>query len=155
MDGTDRDVVHAGGRVDLLGGVRGAADQPVVAHDRSRLIDRQVVLAEMHAVGAGGDRQVGTVVEHEERAGLVAARAERAGGAQDLVLRRVLLAQLHDVHAAGQRRRQQVIRVAAAGPRAAHEVQARPREPRASLVAGGDAHDRSVAVAGPSAGRSW
>ena len=56
VDGTDRDVVHAGGRVDLLGGVRGAADQPVVAHDRSRLVDRQVVLAEMHAVGAGGDR---------------------------------------------------------------------------------------------------
>ena len=75
--------------------------------------DRHVVLADVHAVGAGGERQVGPVVEPEERAVCVARRAEPLGGGQQLGVGRGRIAQLHHVHAALERGAQQVGGVAA------------------------------------------
>ena len=49
----------------------------------------------------------------------------------------VLLAQLHHVHAAGDRGGQEVREVAVAGHAVAHEVQARGRQARTALLAGG------------------
>ena len=79
----------------------------VVADDLAGPGDRQVVLAEVQHVGAGGERDVGAVVDGEQRAvpgagvgehlerGELVARLERAVGA--------LVAQLDDVDPAGQR----------------------------------------------------
>ena len=80
----------------------------------------------MHAVGAGRDREVGPVVQDEERAVLVAQRAEGRGGGEDLVVGRVLLAQLEHVHAARERLAQHVL----AGARIGDEIEARLGESR-------------------------
>jgi hypothetical protein len=98
----DADVVDSGRGVDLRRAVRREADDPVGADERSRLGDRRVALADVDAVGAGGDREVRAVVEDEQRSMLVARRAEPLGRAQDLVVARVLRAELHDVDAAAQ-----------------------------------------------------
>ena len=84
---------------------RGPIEQ--VGADESRAPrDRHVVLADVHAVGAAGEREVGPVVHDEQRAVLVAQRrAAHAPARTSSSSRRVLVAQLHDVHAAAQRRR--------------------------------------------------
>ena len=86
-----------------------------------------VVLADVHAVRGARDRQLGPVVDDEQRVVGVAQAPEDAPGAHDLALVAVLLAQLHDVDARLQRRAQQLLRLAAARPRLADQV-----EPRAA-----------------------
>ena len=75
----------------------------VAAHDRAHLADRHVVLADVHAVGAAGERQLGPVVHDEQRAVRRAQRAQRAAGARRSRRRSLLVAQLHHVDAAAQR----------------------------------------------------
>ena len=91
--------------VDLLGRVRREPDERVGPDELARrLRDRRVVLADVHAVGAGGRDEVGAVVEDEQRAGGVAALRGRHGGrGEQLVVGGVLVAQLDDVDAAAQR----------------------------------------------------
>ena len=79
VDGADGEVVDALGRVGLRLGVRRQPDDPVVADERARLGDRRVVLADVHAVGAGPRDEVGAVVEDEQRARLVAQLARDLG----------------------------------------------------------------------------
>ena len=90
-------------RVELLGRVGRQPDQQVGAELLARLGHGHVVLAEVHAVGAGRAREVGPVVEPEQRAVLVAERAEAGRRTQDLLVGRVLVAQLDHVDPAAQR----------------------------------------------------
>ena len=90
-------------RVELLGRVGRQPDQQVGAELLARLGHGHVVLAEVHAVGACRAREVGPVVQPEQRAVLVAERAEAGRRAQDLLVGRVLVAQLDHVDPAAQR----------------------------------------------------
>ena len=98
----DGDVVGAAApaRLGLLHRVRREPDDRVVADELARAGDGHVVLADVHAVGAAGGREVGAVVEHEQRAGGVAALARALGRGQQLVVGGVLVAQLEEVGAA-------------------------------------------------------
>ena len=62
--------------------------------------DRDVVLADVDAVGVAGRRQARVVVDDEEGAVGVAEAAEGRAGALDRAAVELLLAQLHDVDAA-------------------------------------------------------
>src|SRR5579872_4876203 len=70
VDGPDTDVVHRQrlGGVDLFLRVGGQADDQIRADQLSHGVDRQIVLSEVDAVGTGGKRDVGPVVDDEERA---------------------------------------------------------------------------------------
>ena len=77
----------------------------VVADDRAGSRDGAVVLADVNAVGAGLQRQVGAVVEDEQRSSGRAELARDRCVGQQLCRLRALVAQLEDVDAAAQRRR--------------------------------------------------
>ncbi len=100
MHRTDPDVVDrkARGGIDLSRAVGGEPDQPARAHDRTSLVDRHVVLADVHAVGAGGRDQVRAVVEDEQRLVLCGCAGKPPGGGDDRNVAGVLHAQLNDVH---------------------------------------------------------
>src|SRR5512133_2811707 len=122
VDGADGDVVRAAATagLGLLHRVRREPDERVLADELARAVDRHVVLADVHAVRAAGGREVGAVVEQEERAGGLAQRARGRGGVQQLVVGGVLVAQLEEVDAAGQRALEGALHPAAVGD----EVQA-------------------------------
>src|SRR5947209_10074847 len=82
----DSDVVDAEGSsgIDLLGGAGGEADDPAWADDRAGFVDRDVLLAAVHPVGAGRANQVGPVVEHEQRAMRRRGAGEPLPGGDDL-----------------------------------------------------------------------
>jgi hypothetical protein len=98
--------------------VRRAPDDHLVADDLACPRHRQVVLAEVQHVRAGGERDVGAVVHGEQRAvpgaglgqhlerGQLVARLERAVG--------TLVAELDDVDATGERGVGELREVAAA-----------------------------------------
>ena len=88
----------------------------------------------MAAVGAGGRDEVGTVVEDQQRTGVVAQAARDRGRGEQLVVARRLVAQLHDVDAAGERRDEHVGELAAARQQVAYEVQARVPQAGAAVV---------------------
>ena len=125
MDRADADVVGHRARVDLLGAVGGQADERVGPGDCARLGDRAVVLADVHAVGAGRGDEVGPIVEDEQRASDLAPLARDGGSGEDLLVGRVLAAQLEDVDAAAQRGREHGLQRAPAGRGVADQVQAR------------------------------
>ena len=110
------------------------ADERALAGPRARGRGRHVVLADVAAVGAGPRREVGAVVDDEQRAGVVAQPPGDGGAGQQLVGARRLVAQLHDVDAAGERRGEHVGECAPAGRQVADEVQAGRLQARAALV---------------------
>ena len=65
--------------------------------------DRDVVLADVHAVGVRGHDQVRPIVEDEQPSVLGAQVRKAARGRQHLLIGTVLHPQLHDPHAAAQR----------------------------------------------------
>ncbi len=102
-----------------------ATDDPVGADDGPCGVDRPVLLADVDAVGAGSDREVRAVVEHEQRAGRVAQRARLRRSGEQLVVAGRLVAQLEDVDAAAQRGLEHLGQRPAARSPVADEVQAR------------------------------
>jgi hypothetical protein len=102
------------------------SDERIGADDRTRRIDRLVVLAHVHAVGLARGREVRAVVDQEERPALVAQALQLAAGTDDLVVGRVLHPQLHDVDAA-------VERGGHDGRVVGHEVEPGGGEPRPPL----------------------
>ena len=81
--------------------MRRAAEQQPLARRGWNPGGRQILLAEMGAVGAGGERQIEAVVHEEERAGARRERADLRGPGEQLAVERVLGAQLHDRGAGG------------------------------------------------------
>ena len=102
VHGADADVVGAAGGVHLGGGMGREPDEPVLADQRPGRRHRRVVPAHMDPVRPDLGRQVGTIVEEEQRAVLGAAASEGLGGAQDRLVGRRFHPQLHDVDAAAQ-----------------------------------------------------
>ena len=145
----DAELIGTGGDagLELRGQVRGQADQHVVAHPLAHARNRLVVLAHMHAVGAGRQRQVGPVVDPQQGVVPVAGLAPARGDLQQGIVAQVGVAQLKHVHAPGQR----CVEHPVADRGVAHQVQPRPRQPRAALVAGlrEDTVDRFVAALTP------
>ena len=90
-----------------------------------------VVLAHVHAVGAGRQRQVGPVVDPQQRAVAVARGAPARGHRQQRVVGQRLVAQLEHVHTA----RQRGVQGGVADAGVADQVQPRPRQPRAPVLA--------------------
>ncbi len=113
----DADVVDERGvdGVDLRLGVGRQADQHVRADDLPDLLDRQVFLADVHAVGAGLGGHRGTVVDDEQRADALAQRARGVGHGGQLVVGQALLAELDDVRPARHRGAQEVREAARVG----------------------------------------
>jgi hypothetical protein len=62
---------------------------------------REIVLAEVRAVGAGGQRQIEPVVDQKKRVGARGERADLRGPGEQLAVGRLLGAQLDDGCAAG------------------------------------------------------
>ena len=109
-------------------------DWPMIAcvpEHRPRVLDRGVVLADVDPVGVAGARQVGVVVDDEERRVVVGEATEGDAGAFDLRPPELLLAQLDDVDAAAERGAQQRFGIDAVGARVADEVEARGAQPLA------------------------
>ncbi|CAM5477504.1 hypothetical protein SPURM210S_01116 [Streptomyces purpurascens] len=99
------EVVHAvlcGGRGGLGLGVRGPADQDVVAEDRAGCRHREVALAEVQHVGAGGVGDVRPVVDREQLAVPSTGVGEDGQPLQLLARLHALVPQLHDVDPTGQ-----------------------------------------------------
>ncbi len=85
-------------------------DQQARADLLANLGDRQVVLTDVHAVGTRLEREVGPVVQPEQRTVLVAEGAEARGGAQDLFVRGVLRPQLQHVDPSAEGRPDELVR---------------------------------------------
>ncbi len=81
--------------LNVFEGVSRAADYSVVAEQPTRLVNRHVVLAEMHAVGSAALHKLRMVVENEHRFVLSAQLANLFGSSHELLLRGVLHAQLN------------------------------------------------------------
>ena len=107
---------------------RGPAEDRLLAADPAGPRDRQVVLTQVQHVRAGGQRDVGPVVDREQ--GVVAGAGVREHlqcGELGLRLERTvaaLVAQLHDVHAAGQRGVEELGEVPALGAGVGAQVEA-------------------------------
>ncbi len=116
-DGAHAEVVGIG-RVDIARRVRREADgQAEPAHCRRR----QVVLADVHEVGADELREVGTIVDDERNVVTPRHLTGDLEGRQQLTVGCALVANLHDVDAAANRGLQQVGKVRS---QTGHEVQA-------------------------------
>ncbi len=135
--------------VDLLRGVGRQADQHIRADQLANLVNRHVVLPDVHAVGPRlhGDRR--SVVDDEEGPQPLAKRASGVGHRDEPVVAQVLLAQLYDLNAPGHCCSQEVRKLAPVGTRLigvrlgrpighrpAHEVQPRGAKSRPPLGAG-------------------
>ena len=115
--------------------MRGEPDQHVGAEQLAHLGDGHVVLADVHAVGAGLARDERPVVDDQERAEALAQRVRGVGDGGQLFVAELLVAQLHDLHAAGDRGVQHVGQRAPAGVGVADEVEPRGGQPLAALGA--------------------
>jgi hypothetical protein len=95
--GSVRDVVGALGEgvCQLRGIVRGDADAELWG-DAAHLGDGKIVLADVHAVAAGEQREVEAIVGEEQRAGLPAERRERGEQREGVAGRRLLGAELQE-----------------------------------------------------------
>ena len=71
--------------------------------DPPRLSRRQVVLPEMHAVSADGQRDVKTVIDDQERPGGIGERLDLSREARHVPSRQPLLAKLDKTNPAAQR----------------------------------------------------
>ena len=112
----------------------GPADQRVRPDDLAGHVQRQVVLAQVQHVGAGGAGDVGAVVDREQgavpagRVGEDLARRQLVAGlerAEPLLTGRPLVAQLDDVHPAGQGGVGEFGQVAALATRVGAQIQPR------------------------------
>jgi hypothetical protein len=95
--GPEGEVVDAAcgnGGVDLAEGVRRDADDRTGAEERACRGGREIVLTEMHAVGANQRGDIGAVVDDQARTGAVGALLHRTGEVDQRARRRVLGAQL-------------------------------------------------------------
>ena len=103
-NGADAEVAGAGEyrRVELGAVVGRDADQQVGADDPAGVAHRDVVLAQVYAVGTGQPRQVGAVVEDEASLRLGGQDPDLAGTRKQFAVGKVLLAQFDDISAAGQ-----------------------------------------------------
>ncbi len=86
----------------------GEPDQHLRADDLANLLRRQVVLAEMDAVGAGLDGGPRSVVDDQHRSDPLAQGPRRVGDGRQLFVSKTLLAQLNDRDAPRHGRAQQV-----------------------------------------------
>ena len=91
----------------------------------------------MDAVGAAPLDEIGPVVEHEERAMLLADLPERHSCRNQRSVVELLVAQLDDVDSAAERRVEQRARIVAVRARLEHEIEAGARE---TLMAGWTVH---------------
>lgn len=64
----------------------GQAHQAIGPHDCARLGHRHVVLAHVHSVGIRLDRQIGPIVEDEQRVVLLARSGETPSRGDDVLL---------------------------------------------------------------------
>ena len=105
-DGPESEVIRAGGEpgVYLGVGVRGEPDDRVLSDHLSRGPDRQVFLADMHAVGARGASYVRAVVDEEEGVALPAHGDGFLCNGQQVANGQNLQAELDDARAAAEER---------------------------------------------------
>ena len=109
-DGAVVDVGIRGGGGEVCRRVGRAPDDRLGSEKRPRLDRREVVLAQVDAVGAAGRDELGAVVEDEQRARGVGRLAERARGLDESGVVERLVTELDDVDATAQRRGQPVAR---------------------------------------------
>ncbi len=124
--GARAEVVHAlldGGRGGLGLGVRRAADEDLLAENRTGGGNGKVALTEVQDVGADGVGHVGTVVDREELAVPGAGVGEDFQVVQLLGRLHALVAQLHDVDATGQHGVQELREVALLLTRVGAEIE--------------------------------
>lgn len=112
------EVVHSDRRLDLLGTVRGQADQAILAHHPPGHRYAHIILADVHPVGFHGGDQVRPVIEDQKRPVLGADLTEAPADVHELGVPGVLHAELDQVHAGAQHRVQEGVR-----PRVADQVQ--------------------------------
>ena len=110
----------------VLRRVAGQPDDGVGAEDPSRHRRREVVLAEVDAVGARREGHVRPVVHDEQRAVPIGGIPEHRGVAEQVAGLGVLVAELHDVDAGRKNRVEEVGKVR---PSARDDVQTRCSEP--------------------------
>src|SRR5271157_4160109 len=103
-DGADTEVAGAGEnrRVELGAVVGRDTDQQVGADDPAGVANREVVLADVDAVGSGQPRQVGAVIEDEAGLRSGGQDPDLASAREQLAVGKVFLAKLDDIGAAGQ-----------------------------------------------------
>src|SRR5206468_4915954 len=94
--------------------------------------DRQVVLAEVYAVGLGGARDVGTVVHQEESAGRARERTDRQRRGEELARARPRPAELQDARPAPEQRGGERRRIAARVERVDDRVERRETHRRSA-----------------------
>lgn len=101
-DGTDAEVVSAPGSRghDLLIGLRGESYEQIRTGDASRILEGQVVDAEVDAGGAGGKRDIDAVVDDEWNAAFVAYCLEGTSEFEDVAIGAGLRPELDHRHAA-------------------------------------------------------
>ena len=121
----------------------GEADDGIGAGQAAGLGNRDVVLADVDAVGLARCDEVGTVVDQEERAMAIGRGAKVGCGAEQALVARILVAQLDQVDAAGQGRFQQPLEGGGLVPVLANEV-----EPGALELVGGARHCPASVVNG-------
>ena len=103
-EAAEGDVVGAGlGGLDreMAAVIAGDADDAVGAEEPARLGIGRVLLADMDAVAAGGEREVGPVVHDEGDVARLRDRPQHVGGAADRVVVDILEAKLHAGDVAG------------------------------------------------------
>ncbi len=123
--------------------MRGPPDQRVRRDDVARHRQRQVVLAQVQHVDAGGAGDVGAVV-HGYQGAMPACRVgedlqrrqlvPRFQGTQLLLTRRALVAKLNDVHPAGQRGVGELGQIATIAARVGTQIQPCARQPGNRLM---------------------
>ena len=87
------------GAGELIGRVRRQPDQHVLAHESADERWRQVALPHVDAIGAAGERNVGAVVDEEQRLVSFGRLAKRLSAAQQVPGLGILLPQLDHVRA--------------------------------------------------------
>ena len=113
----------------------GDADDAPQSEHAPRLVIGCVLLPDVDAVAAGGERQVGPVVHHEQRIVLVAQRAQPPARRHDLLVGPLLLAKLDEIHPAAQGGLHHRVRGTAVHLGIDHEIQVRTAQTLAPALA--------------------
>lgn len=104
--------VFAAGRVELLGGMRRAADRESRARLGRQRGGREVLLPEMDGIGLGEEREIEAIVHDEADAGRPRQRADRPGPVERLPIPGPFGPQLDHRHARPTRRARLLDRIA-------------------------------------------
>ena len=136
-DRADADVVDGalGGRLDLLASVRGEADDRGRTHNPARLARLHVVLAHVDTVRSQLEREIGIVVDDEERRIGVGEPPEGLAGALDDPARELSVAQLDQPRPTAHRGVQHRFRILLVRPGVADEVKPSPPQPLPTQIA--------------------